>query len=335
MELRNLLPVPPPPPDGRGLALDGLRPWAARSYARDPRLAKAVVHLRRWEAAAFYQHLDHEISRDTDFLDAYRLLAEAYQMHYRYPEARAAYDAVLKRNPGDVAALATSALMLWALGEAKESECRLALLRDLDAEQWERGMRLRVLGESIMRKPHSHVRVEPPEAIAIFGEPAMEDGRVSNGLLIRLKRARRLADEWPDAWVILSGGAVRNRHVEADVMARWLIASGLEPTRLVLDCLALDTVGNAIGMVSVFQEFNLHRVMLVAPGPQLDRASAAVNAFARELQWSLVTTEVAAGENASEVDRLAGRPIVMTHLMRAGHFFEKDDFKTRASLSDA
>lgn len=328
MELRDLLPVPTPPPDGRGAALDGLRPWTARSYARDPRLAVAVVHLRRWEAAAFYQHLVEEISHDPDFLDAYRLLAEAYQMHYRYPEARAAYDAVLKRDPSDVGALAASALMLWAFGEDKESACRLASLRELDTGQWARGTRLLTLLESIVRKPHSQLRVEPPEAIAVFGEPAMEDGGVSKGLLIRLMSALQLTVEWPDAWVILSGGAVRNRYVEANVMARWLITRGVEPTRLVLDCLALDTVGNAIGMVSIFQEFNLHRVMLVAPGTQLDRASAAVHAFARESRWPLVTTEVAAGEKASEADRLAGRPVVMTHLMRAGHFFEKDDFKT-------
>lgn len=329
MELRDLMPFPPPPPDGRGADLDGLRPWVARSYVRHPRLAKSVVHLRRWEAAAAYQELRQELARDPNLLDAYRLLAETYQMHYRYPEARAAFDAILKRDPDDVPAMAVSALLLWSVGEAEESDIRFALLKALDVNQWERGQRLLALGEFILRKPRSNSHAEPPDAIAVFGEPATANGGVSSGLLDRLLKARELALEWPTAWVILSGAAVRNAHAEANVMARWLISNGVESTRLVLDSLALDTVGNAIGILSILQEFGLHRVALVATGPQLDRASAAVNAFACELAWHLVTLELVAGDDLPQGDRLARRPVVLTHLMRAGHYFEKEDFYPR------
>ncbi|MFD9905931.1 YdcF family protein [Streptomyces sp. NPDC059063] len=322
------LPVPAPRPDGRGAAMDDMRPHYARSYARHTNLADDVVAYRRWQWTQLYTSLDAQRRATPDDLDVYRLQADAYLVNSAYGEALGQLDQVLRRRPGDLHALAVTTLIRWSLGNRDDAQCRMAALtkqsaaaaRDLrrfirttDASQY----------AAYGAAPASTAR---PDAIAVFGESPHPDGTPTPGLLARLTKAKEMADRFPDAWLVVSGAAVRTEHAEADVMRDWLVRQGVAAGRIITDDRARDTVGNAMGMVAAFQSHDLHHVLAVATAQHLPRAVTTLKALAARYHWPL-TTDAAAGGPPTAASAQAGeRRYTYVSAARAAGFFERDDF---------
>ncbi|MDN5563684.1 MAG: hypothetical protein L0G49_07920 [Luteococcus sp.] len=85
--MQDPLPAPKAKADGRGEAMDGQQPDYARSYVRDPFLHAEVIQYRRWQWNAMYSSLDAKAKSKPDYLDTYRLQADAYQVNATYSEA--------------------------------------------------------------------------------------------------------------------------------------------------------------------------------------------------------------------------------------------------------
>lgn len=49
-------------------------------------------------------------------------------------------------------------------------------------------------------------------------------------MLDRLQKTKEMAQKFPQAKIIVSGGAVKTEFAEADVMAKWLSENGIEKT---------------------------------------------------------------------------------------------------------
>lgn len=82
-------------------------------------------------------------------------------------------------------------------------------------------------------------------AIVVFGAPLTADGAPGPTLARRLVAAHAAARRWPEAPVIVSGGAVRTAKPEAWAMRAALAARGVAAERLVIEDRArttLDTV---------------------------------------------------------------------------------------------
>lgn len=78
-----------------------------------------------------------------------------------------------------------------------------------------------------------------------MGAAAHEDGSPSPALLRRLQRALTELQEDPTAVAIVTGGAVASKAVEAHVMRSWLVAQGIEPTRILVEEKARISIENA------------------------------------------------------------------------------------------
>lgn len=325
MRLGRLGASPPAPPDGRGAPLESLVPAVGRCYWGDAALRVAVRRLRRWEAGAAYSYLLRLVAQQPELLDAYRLLAEAYQMHYHFREALGALDEVLRRDPVDLHALAVSVMILDGLDENDERLARDKIVASLDPVLLVRVRGLTSLVNEIVASPRLNGVIERPDALALFGEPALPDGRPTPGLLERLKACARLAWQWPDAPIVLSGGPVRNAVVESASMANWLKAQGISGDRIVEDPVALDTVGNAMGTISLSQIHGWYRIVLIAPGGQLDRAAVSLLARATAVGFDMSVDTVVVGVDVSSERRQGDRAKVFTHAMRAGGLFERCD----------
>lgn len=90
----------------------------------------------------------------------------------------------------------------------------------------------------------SPVIVVPGYGLTPVGEPSI-------GTIARVKVAAQLAKAIPDAVVIVSGfrgaaDSISHPKTEAQVMRRLLIREGIEPSRIHMEKLARDTVGNAV-----------------------------------------------------------------------------------------
>ena len=113
---------------GRGKAMEDLVPMYAEEYVDDPVLKQAVTYFRRWEWTQLYRELDEIVTEDPDYLDAYRLQAEAYMINKNYEAALSQLDRILERDRTDVHALGVTTVLMHILeNEEGEKERLLAL----------------------------------------------------------------------------------------------------------------------------------------------------------------------------------------------------------------
>lgn len=100
-------------------------------------------------------------------------------------------------------------------------------------------------------------------AIVVFGAAVGADGAPGPHLRSRLELALDHARRDPSARVVVSGGAVHNAHNEGQVMAAWLTARGVEPSRIVVDPLARHTGDNGDNVAALLRGSGVRRITLV------------------------------------------------------------------------
>ena len=103
----------------------------------------------------------------------------------------------------------------------------------------------------------------PGHAILVFGAAVDPEGGVRGPLARRLRRALAEAAADPEALVIVSGGRVRGRPAEAPIMRDWLVAEGLDVTRIVVEVEARSTRENARHCADLIAARGFRRVTLV------------------------------------------------------------------------
>ncbi len=110
--------------------------------------------------------------------------------------------------------------------------------------------------------------------IVILGAGLFPDGAVRPVLEERLRTGFRLANEYPTARIIVTGGVPQNGRTEARAMGDWLRGAGVAPHRSTAEGVAASTVQNApyahrffrdrgtTGAVVVSNDFHLKRAVL-------------------------------------------------------------------------
>lgn len=78
--------------------------------------------------------------------------------------------------------------------------------------------------------------------LVIFGAAVRPDGRPSGVLRRRIEGALAAAEGLSDPWFLPTGGLGREGHVEAEVMARHLVAGGAPADRILVEGRAMDTL---------------------------------------------------------------------------------------------
>lgn len=92
------------------------------------------------------------------------------------------------------------------------------------------------------------------DVLIVLGSPADADGNPTPVQLASVNEAVREYERGVAPQIILTGGAVRNRFVEARVMARAAEAEGIPPSAIVLEDRALDTIQNLCYSTHLMQE---------------------------------------------------------------------------------
>ena len=65
-------------------------------------------------------------------------------------------------------------------------------------------------------------------------------------LVQRLEKTLEIANQNPDALIIVTGGVPQNNKTEGDLMKQWLIEKGVDASRIYSDNYARSTVENAL-----------------------------------------------------------------------------------------
>jgi uncharacterized SAM-binding protein YcdF (DUF218 family) len=110
------------------------------------------------------------------------------------------------------------------------------------------------------------------DAIVVLGNPADSDGNPTPTELARVTEAVHEYERGVASHLIFTGGAVANRFVEAQVMARTAEAQGIPESAVVVEPQARDTIQNACYAVRLMKERGWGSAEVVSSPWHLQRA---------------------------------------------------------------
>ncbi|GAA4823886.1 YdcF family protein [Tomitella cavernea] len=100
--------------------------------------------------------------------------------------------------------------------------------------------------QTLTTEPPLSLRVNPANTdIVVLGAGLHEDGTMRPVLESRLRAALELANSFPSAPIIVTGGVPQSGRTEADAMFDWLVANGVPATRITKEERSTSTVENA------------------------------------------------------------------------------------------
>ncbi|MBR0041289.1 MAG: YdcF family protein [Oscillospiraceae bacterium] len=142
-----------------------------------------------------------------------------------------------------------------------------ALLKELKAAdkdaaaRWERIMALWKSSHTALTLHYDDPTADLPDTdelcFVVLGFQLNPDGSMRDELLARLTVALRCAERYPNALIVCTGGgtaAEDETATEAGRMADWLIESGVDPKRVIVEDKSLTTAQNAIYTFDILAE---------------------------------------------------------------------------------
>ncbi len=119
--------------------------------------------------------------------------------------------------------------------------------------------------------PVSNTSLGRFDAIIVLGSPADSDGNPTPGQLARVTEGVQEYERGAAPRIIVTGGAARNRFVEAQVMARTAEAQGIPASAIFVEPEAKDTIQNACYAVRIMKEHGWQSAEVVSRDRHLPR----------------------------------------------------------------
>lgn len=94
-------------------------------------------------------------------------------------------------------------------------------------------------------------------AIVVLGFELNPDGSMQDELIERLKTAKKCAEQYPEAYVICTGGGTAQNNpavTEGDLMGQWLLDNGLDAKRLIIENQSFSTAANAVNSYQILRQ---------------------------------------------------------------------------------
>ena len=93
--------------------------------------------------------------------------------------------------------------------------------------------------------------------IIVLGLKLNDDGTMQEELIGRLETGLAIAEAYPNSYIAVTGGGTAENNpnaTEGQLMGEWLLAQGMDASRVIVEDRAPDTVGNAENTYSILKE---------------------------------------------------------------------------------
>ncbi len=309
--------------------------WAGniQSYAADYDLSPIVAAYEARNRSESFDTLHSLLQVKPNKLDAYRLgmmVAASYDEHDEF-FAHAAN--ILARKPGDEHALSLKLLFSRALDNKESYQQTLQALQETSLLATEKMLSVIQEVEMLWAQP---VVKRPSEidnaklGILALGSPANADGSPRPRLHNTLIRTLEVAKIYSQAPIIVTGGAVNSSIAEALAMKNWLVANGIESTRIIMEDKARDTVGNALNILPIIENLQINQLFLITVEYHLRRSTLIFDGVFKANKSKVLFTGVAANSDLKgkhfdqrmKIERIAS----YRDRCRASGLYEHDDF---------
>lgn len=145
----------------------------------------------------------------------------------------------------------------------------------------------------VFRKPKTKEYRTEYDCAIVCGYPANKDGTPSELMKTRVEKAVTLWEEGKVKKLILSGAAVGNEHIEAEIMKQYAIDRGIPEKYIILETKAVSTYHNMLYTKEIMKENELKHCIVVTNGWHLRKA----NHYARKFELDYVMAKAENPEN--------------------------------------
>lgn len=269
-------------------------------------------------------------TKDSDRLTLLRLKAEVLSTHDEIWSALVVYQEILRVVPDDLHALflvtfyahrnQLEGLYNYYLDQFRHYHPAWAqeLLKILTFINRYRGCM--VLENSIQAE-------DDFDCLVLCGNTVEETGLPSDNLLTRLNKFLEMAEKYPQAHLVVSGGAINSSVNEGNTMRQWLIDQGIVSDRITVDPTAKDTVGNILAFSHVIREYGYDNICLISSLSHTPRAwmGLVLNLYS----WGYQASVKAAAPELPGSSECPGGELSLTYttVIRAGRYFSVNDFQ--------
>ncbi len=152
--------------------------------------------------------------------------------------------------------------------------------------------------------PTANTELERFDAIIVLGSPADADGNPTPTQLARVTEGVHEYERGAAPRLLMTGGAAKNRFVEAQVMAHTAEAQGVPQAAIFVESHALDTIQNACYAVRLMQAHGWTSAEVVSSASHLPRAGLILSRL--PIEWRthaapLLEPQSEAGEDGAAV----------------------------------
>lgn len=300
-------------------------------YMHIPECLDIIYDLNNWQLVTALDKIDDLIGKKPHLTyDLWRLKAEVYGLYDKYEDLYQQCDTILEFIPHDPQALFLSTFYGRLFNIPIDEHKHFQSLEDHHPDLAQKLLDLvQFINEHSTRTDFEEDTedLDHVELICLFGYLVHQDGSLASTTVKRATKALELAHRYPQAEIMVSGGAVNSPYVEAVGIKNWLVRQGLDEDRIIIDPFAKDTVGNIQAFCDAIKQKELDKAVIVSSLDHLPRCYMGVYT---QLQTMKVDCELYAAafekpysQEISEDERYREYQT----LLRTAGCFTKNDFK--------
>lgn len=271
LEQREELPAEPERNDRVELLLS----LARNSFA----LSKQAAFLRLPELAQesmgmVCNYLDQALSLEPHKLDLYFSAAAAQIFNNNLPRALSYYKKGLQIAPRHQELLIYLAAYSHCTDDIPAYNHYLSHLSSLNQSL---ANLLQLLIQDVVEEYQRPIRYKlepgtpPPEVIIVLGQRVKPDGSLPESLAKRIAPTLEVAQIFPQARIITSGGKTSWIKSEARQMASWLIERGVAKERITMEEYSRNTIENAYYCLDILAKDNLTKILIISSDNHIRR----------------------------------------------------------------
>lgn len=305
-----------------------LIPHTGTSFEDTKELANVVHLLEHWQYKSALKELDHLIHQNIEVIDSLILKGEVLALFDDNQAAIEVFESILQKDPHNVYALTMILIQLSIVRRNKEEIAEY--FTTLKAVSPKIHSKVKEVLEFIEKnKTNFAVQkiTKPLDLICVFGYFLNEDGSMPVQLEKRLKKVCELVELYPNAKILLSGGAVQNKYVEALEMKKYLVKAGIPEEKLAALEKAKDTVGNIQEFMEYISTREFKAICVVTSIEHLPRAWMSLCAGLKRWNYKAQVFGAAPKEKIDPETLAIEMKLDYQTVFRVAGLFEKKDIE--------
>lgn len=308
-----------------------LRPWIGTDYMSIPECLDIIYDLNNWQLITAMNKVDELIKQKPQLtMDLWRLKVEVFGLYDKFQDLYDQCEIILDYLPDDPQALFLTSVYGQYIGIDLDENDHFDHLQMVQPNLAEELL-------DLVHFIHTHTNrtdfelelegVEDIKLIGMFGYLVHPDGSLADTTIKRASKVLEMATRYPDAEIMVSGGAVNAPYVEATGIKNWLIDQGISENRVIIDPFAKDTVGNILAISDAIKQKDVKKAVLVTSMDHLPRCymGTKVHLESQDIQCQLYaaayekpfSVEISEAEYYREIQTI----------LRSAGYFSKNDFK--------